>query len=314
VDTPLDSQAEVPFEGDVELPGQFGKGGFTVNPRITAPAMGPPPGTSLSTIPKGAYVNPSTGQPEMLTGPGGLVEKTRGQMNPFGFVGRGNPYWRAAIAGAEITRATPTANDAAPTNMWNQRPSGVGGMPGPQVVNPPTPYRPEDSPSFTAPAPATYPHMPWPDTGVAPAVGPTTRGGGGRATLPAVGPAAAAQQPNLGNYGASPFTTLDYRPNSGPNERNRGSPVATALDLSRLFGGGQPAPAPAARPAGILSGDPEVPGRGPAIVPGMNPTGNLALTGGNVRPGEIRSVQVPYPAPKPKKRSSTTSQGGGYKS
>jgi len=117
-----------------------------------------------------------------------------------------------------------------------------------------------------------------------------------------------AQQPNLGNYGA--FTQVD-RPNADVAGGARGRqsvPYTTALDLSRLFGGG----APAARPAGMLSGDPEVPGRGPAIVPGMNPTGNLALTGGNVRPGQIRSVQVPYPPSRPKKKSSSTSEGGGY--
>jgi hypothetical protein len=246
VDTPLDSQAEVPFEGDVELPGQFGKGGFTVNPRITAPATGSPPGTSLSTVPKGAYVNPATGQLELL--PGGASSG----FNPLNFLNALPlpPIARGAIAGAGVMAPTPTANDAAPTNMWNQRPSGVGGQPGPQVTNPPAAY-PQDYPAsrlLDRPAgyPQDYPVSRLLDSPAAAAAAPAARGG--RATPAAAGPAAAAQQPNLGNYGASPFTTLDYRPNSGPNERNRGSPVATALDLSRLFGGGAPAAAPVTAP------------------------------------------------------------------
>ena len=37
------------------------------------------------------HVDPTTGQPEMLNGPGGLVAKSRGALNPFGFIGGGNP-------------------------------------------------------------------------------------------------------------------------------------------------------------------------------------------------------------------------------
>jgi hypothetical protein len=47
----------------------------------------------------------------------------------------------------------------------------------------------------------------------------------------------------------SPFIGLDYRPNSGPNERNRGSPQGTALDLSALFSHPAVAAAAAAHPA-----------------------------------------------------------------
>ena len=102
------------------------------------------------------HIDPTTGQPEMLTGPGGLVEKTRGALNPFGFLGGGNPYWRGAIAAGGVLSPTQTANDAAPTDKWFQKPSGVGGMPGPQVTNPPQPDHPSTMryPSWpTPPAP-----------------------------------------------------------------------------------------------------------------------------------------------------------------
>ncbi len=313
VDTPLDSQAEVPFQGDVDIPGQYGPGGFYKPngvPSLVAPTSGPAPGTSLSapsdwrnpfTSPR---IDPTTGQPEMLTGQGGIVDRTAPK-NPMSWLTMGanlfgNKAKLAALAAAEATRATPTANDAAPTNMWNQRPSGVGGMPGPQVVNPPTPYRPEDSPSFTAPTPASYPHMPWPDTGATPAAAPAARGGP-RATPAAAGPAAAAQQPNLGNYGATPFTTFD-RPNMSPQNSARdrqGAPQMGMLDLSRLFGGGQPvvnpdAPAAAAQPVS----SPVAPGGGMSKAPGfMGP-----LQKGAVWPKEM--------GPKKRPKDSASSQGG----
>jgi hypothetical protein len=213
-------------------------------------------------------------------------------MNPFGFVGRGNPYWRAAIAGAEITRATPTANDAAPTNMWNQRPSGVGGMPGPQVTNPPfeQPHRVANHP-YPLPFESGFPELSssMPARPITPTPATAYPARPQQTTPAAAGPAAAVQQPNLGNYGASPFTTLDYRPNSGPNERNRGSPVATALDLSHLFGGGSPAAAPAAAALASILARPDLAQRVP-----------------------LSKTPLPVPRPKDKAKSSTTSQGGGY--
>jgi hypothetical protein len=50
----------------------------------------------------------------------------------------GNPYARAMIAAGGVMQPTPAAGPGAPTNSWMQRPSGVGGMPGPQVTNPTT--------------------------------------------------------------------------------------------------------------------------------------------------------------------------------
>ena len=283
---PPDDSTGVQWQNDVNLPGQFkgggagfGPGGFQSNPRLTANPAGPPPGMSLPTNTAGSaptnaagmtpHIDPTTGQPEMLTGPGGLVEKTRGSMNPFGFIGRGNPYWRGAIAAGGVLTPTP-AETGELSPQQSLPPRTAGGFT--------TNMDPTTTP-YNAP-PATYPHMPWPpnadnadnthmpwpDTG-APGVGspapavPVPR--------PAPGGAVARQRPNLGTYAAppaaipsNPFTTLDYRPNSGPNERNRGSPVATALDLSRLFGGGQPAPA-VAPPMGYAGVRPDLAQRVP---------------------------------------------------
>lgn len=322
---PPDDSTGIDWQNDVEIPGQFkgggagfGPGGFRGSPKLTAPASGPAQGLSLSNdggggtfdprsssafrgprwggnpppgfdmnsaaptnaAGMGPHVNPATGQPEMLTGPGGLVEKTRGAMNPFGFIGGGNPYWRGALAAGGVLTPTPAETGEFNPAMITGRPDapmgGVHGLP--------------------AAAPATYPHMPWPDTGVAPAAAP-------RASAPVAGPAAARQRPNLGTYGAppaaianSPFTTLDYRPNSGPNERNRGSPQATALDLSRLFGGGQPAPAAAAPGAA-----PRPAPAAPVDTTSNAPWGYGPIQQGNVwKPGGTRT-------PSGRRKSSSTS-------
>jgi hypothetical protein len=302
VDTPLSSQAEVPFEGDVDIPGQYGPGGFYKPdgvPSLVGSAAGQQ-GTSISTIPKGAYINPSTGQPEMLTGPGGLVEKTRGQMNPLGFAGRGNPYWRGAIAGAGVIAPTQVAPGTLTPAQLAHGPSD------------PADLLPKSTPNFVRPEgeiQRTFPSWPTPGPGAAPAaaplppsrpVTPTPATAYPQQVTPtAAGPAAVAQQPNLGNYGASPFTTLDYRPNSGPNERNRGSPQATALDLSRLFGGGAPTAPSAAPVAAPTYSQPSIQLIERSKAPGtMGP-----LQKGAVWPKEM--------GPK-KRKSSSTSEGGGY--
>ena len=223
------------------------------------------------------HVDPTTGQPEMLTGPGGLVEKTRGGMNPFGFIGGGNPYWRGAIAGAGALAPTPAETGEFNPPMIAGRPeapmSSVHGNP--------------------AAAPTTYPHMPWPDTGVAPAA------------APAASPAAARQRPNLGTYGAppaavanSPFIVAD-RPNMSPQnsaQGRQGAPQMGMLDLSRLFGGGQPAPA-AAAPYGL---------RRRATRPGATGSvGSDAVAAATTRDASL-------PPRRPKVKVSSTSEGGGY--
>ena len=256
---PPDDSTGVNWDPDTDIPGQFGRGGFRTAPRLTGPASGPPPGVSLSGpggTPTNAagmspHIDPTTGQPEMLTGPGGVVEKTRGAMNPFGFLGGGNPYWRGAIAAGGILQPTPTANDAAPTNKWFQRPSGVGGMPGPQVTNPPvggpggigsdanTPVMGAGGFPTTYANPGAQP--PAPD-GMPPPAIPIGGGPGNvmqsptRRTPRAAGPAAVRQQPNLGTY-SGPFSQ-SYRPNADVAGGARGRqsvPQMTTLDLSKLF-------------------------------------------------------------------------------
>ena len=335
---PPDDSTGVNWDPDVDIPGQFGKGGFYGAPRLTAPASGPPPGVSLSgpggtptnAAGMGPRIDPTTGQPEMLTGPGSITDRqfTSKFNNPMSWLTMGaNLYPPAripALAAAEITRATPTANDAAPTNLWFQRPSGVGGMPGPQVTNPPVGGPGGIGSDANRPVlgaagfPTTYANPgaqpPAPDGMPAPAIpiggGPgnvmqspsgTPRGGGRRAA-PAAGPAAARQQPNLGAYGGSPFTTVD-RPNANPGigggmlgggvnspRGQGGAPLGTALDLSRLFGGGQPAAAAPVRApvAAPVYHQPSI-----RMVPPAIPIGGGA---GNV-----------MEAPSPRRKSSSTS-------
>ena len=316
---PPDDSTGVQWDPETELPGQFkgggagfGPGGFQGSPKLTAPAVGPPPGLSLSNGGGGGapapggwrnpftslHIDPATGQPEMLTGPGGIAEKTRGSMNPFGFVGRGNPYWRGAIAAGGVLTPTPAeTGELSPRFLTGQ---GVQpGLSAPQGA----PYEvPRGMPGRAVDAPATYPHMPWPDTGVAPAASPQAP------AAPAASPAATRQRPNLGTYGTppavvanSPFTTFD-RPNMSPQNSAQGRQGASQmgmLDLSRLFGGGQPAPA-AAAPAAA----PYPPPR--PIAPVYKQPSIREVPPGPMDPSIIARQGMRRP------KSSSSSQGGGY--
>ena len=95
-------------------------------------------------------------------------------------------------------------------------------------------------------------------------------------------------------------------PNASPQNSMRGGPQATALNLAGLFGGrGAVNPnAPAANAQPVSAAAPPVPGplaaNGPTPYgpnsPRLNPSGNLALAGGNSPgPNQYRSVPVPYP-------------------
>jgi hypothetical protein len=347
---PPDESGAPPFENDVDLPWWQGGGrGFGYPPRgvtLTTPggAVGgggpnvvPPtnaplrPGASPAIRPGG--FGPATNATFPSQGGGGMFSNLQSFLPSI----LRNPYVGAAAVPAAIAAAgykygepgrekltvDPRIDAASSGGFDVGQPLGPAQPDAPVAAPPPaaapvTPigYRPEDDPSFTAPrgAPgrAGPPQMgmPWPDTGAAPAIGSPAPARPRVAAAP--GSAVAAQRPNLGYY--SPFTTLDYRPNSGPNERNRGSPVATALDLSRLFGGGQPAPAAAPAAAPYRSVTTTDPSRGLPVTPGLNPSGNLVLAGGNVSPGVVRSVPVPYPPTAPggrRPKSSTSSQGGG---
>ena len=310
-----DSSVDDSSEGPPWWRGGFGLGGFFGNPSLTAPATGAPPGTSLMTPTNaagmGPHIDPTTGQPEMLTGPGSITDRqfTSKFNNPMSWLTMGaNLYPPAripALAAAEITRATPTANDAAPTNLWFQRPSGVGGMPGPQVTNPPQPDHPSTMryPMWpTPPAPtgidATIP--PFTARPVTPTPA-TAYSASPVATSAAAGPAAVRQQPNLGAY--NPFTTVD-RPNASATGWNPGAPQATALDLSRLFGGGQPAasapyPLPPPRPAAAAPAD--TVSNAPWSEGPLQQNNQWRGSGGRTPSG-----------PRPRFKASSSSQGGGY--
>jgi hypothetical protein len=199
--------------------------------------------------------------------------------NPLtGPLGGGNPYWRAALAAGGVMAPTPTANDAAPTNAWFQRPSGVGGMPGPQVTNPGQPARP-----YT-PTPEHYPS--WPTPGVAggvpskaathaaaPPGSPSDTPRPGRSSAPSAnaGASGAAAAPPASN---PRFVQLDQGQNIDPTARNRG-PQMTALNLAGLFGGGaqRPSPSPAspnANPANLPTRNAQ-PVSGPLAAGGVAP-------------------------------------------
>ena len=59
---PPDDSTDINWDSDVDIPGQFGRGGFRTAPRLTAPASGPTPGISLSG-PGGAA---ATGSPDVV--------------------------------------------------------------------------------------------------------------------------------------------------------------------------------------------------------------------------------------------------------
>ena len=117
-----------------------------------------------------------------------------------------------------------------------------------------------------------------------------------------------AGAPNLGYYQPNDrFVPID-RPNApaegGGQQGRGGSPQMSALNLAGLFNRGQqPAvnpnvPAAAAQPVAAAAPIGPTP-YGPNS-PRLNPSGLLALLGGNQPdPNAYRSVPVPYPPPRP---------------
>jgi hypothetical protein len=323
--------------GDTDIPGNFGKGGFSPTGRtLTAPTT-PPRGLTLAPtsdtplvpqqpVNRGAsgpgfgvgwrnpftapHVDPTTGQPELLSDPNLSSKSNIGGWNPASLLGGGNPYWRAIIAAGGAVTPTPAETGELPLSLSGARP---------EYPHTPTP-QPAPGGNSGYPDVIGYPHMPWPDTGVAPGVAPgqparpvtptpataypPTPPPRPRAMPTAAGPAAVRQQPNLGNY--SPFIGIS-RPNADVvNRGGRSSDSGvqgTALDLSRLFGGGQPAPvaAPVAAPAPVAA-------RAPAPIY-KNPSIRQVFPTTPLGQGGIGS-DARFPLRKPK--SSSSSQGGGY--
>ena len=201
--------------------------------------QGATPGAPSMGFPAQAGAPPTFQQGQPMNGPGGPA--AGGGFNPLAMLGNMNPYARAAIAGAAVMQPTPTASDdQAPTNLWNQRPSGVGGMPGPQVTNPPQPQHPSTMryPSWSTPGPggssgtANQPqgspsNTPPPGAGPAdpplPPRRPKNLGGQGQA---ASAPAAIAANPRFG--------TVQYQVGSGRGPLST-NPIYTTLNLADLF-------------------------------------------------------------------------------
>jgi hypothetical protein len=195
-----------------------------------------------------AHINPQTGQPEYVGGPGATI----GLGSP---AARYIPKWlgnRLAIASATAPAVMEgLTNWAHSGNVPSSAAFGgdTGGVPiadqtaltAPAPAPFVQPHRPVSHPyplpfesGFPTASPAAAPRMP-PRTAT-PASAYATPG-----TTP--GPVNGKINPASINLGRSPFTTI-YRPNADPLHPGMGGPPkTTALDLSHLFGGGQPAAA-----------------------------------------------------------------------
>jgi hypothetical protein len=155
---------------------------------------------------------------------------TGGGFNPLSALAGANPYARGAIAAAGVMAPTPAGGPDAPTNLWMQRPSGVGGMPGPQVG--PAPYDPLSSihspGAVMANAPPGQPSD-TPRPGGHPGPGspmPPRRPKNGAT------PAAASRPSSSSSSSSNPrFGTVQYQvPGSGGGPLSR-SPIYTTLNL-----------------------------------------------------------------------------------
>ena len=338
----------------------YGPGGFFGDPRLTGPAGGDPWGMSLGSAPPNVAgtseaiggFDPRTNSAALRqpiptnralvpSNGGGLFGRLRGWLpsilggNPAAAIGVGTP---AALAAHRYKYPEPGRETLSVEPRIDAASSGgihVGQRLGPSQPDSTTPFQQPAHPSTMR-----YPMWPTPPAptgaGIDATIPPfTARGQPSRPVTPtpataypaspvampaAAGPAAARQQPNLGNY--NPFTTVD-RPNASATGWNPGAPQATALDLSRLFGGGQPA---AAAPRAVGGGaptaaNPNNPYWGPN-------TAGRAVGGGPIMPTDITGfpvagVNVPAAASgftvnpdlstrRPRPRSSSSSQGGGY--
>ena len=140
--------------GDTDLPGQYGPGGFRGSPRITAPAIGPPPGTSLSAVPGGGGA-PAQGGPDIF-GPQNRAIPLNKSVGPFtggsatenmirsglrrvpGVIGAGAR--RIPGVGQIIDAVTPTdplaprSMDEAPMWSWPKQPGGARPEPPPESL------------------------------------------------------------------------------------------------------------------------------------------------------------------------------------
>ena len=225
----------------------------------TSDAGGGPPGTSLNTT--GPQSPPAPADP---TGTSVTQNQTidpaefqgadsggSGLSGAAGALGTGGIWGLGSYLMGKTVEPRPAGGPDAPTDKWFQKPSGVGGMPGPQVTNPPAPSQrgmpfPQNndvSPQMGMPwagnnagqpDPSQQMGMPWAGNnagrpyGVGPpaaAAAPPAAGGGGRGRInpasvnlgrgvPGVHPAV-AQAAAAAQQPGSPFTMVP-RPNANP--------------------------------------------------------------------------------------------------
>jgi len=199
---------------------------------------------------------------------GPMGDAAAGGAVPGGF-GGGNPYWRGAIAAGGVLTPTPAETGELPLSMSGARPQhppSTGAMPTPPQMGMPFPQNEQVSPQMGMPWAGNNSGQPLPLGGqhirtpaaVAPPGNPS----------PAPGPINGRINPASVNLGNNPWITAS-RPNMSPQnsaQGRQGAPQMGMLDLSRLFGGGQPA---AAAPA------PAIGSPAPAVPP-VRPRGALA--------------------------------------
>lgn len=273
---PTDDSTGNSWDSDVDLTGygNFGPGGFAPNPKLTGPATGTPPGLSLSGPGGNAdslTARPATPAdaaamrgPQMSSGPQNLrpgmspaIRNGPGPYTDASILGRVRG-WLPGILGAASPAAVPAITAAgSAAGLWAEprtprvdpriSAAGTGGFDVEQPLGAAQPTQPMHPNSAAAPLPfeSGFPTpaaaTPMPARPVTPtpatAYGFPTPPIRPRAAAPvAAGPAAARQQPNLGNY--API----YQPNIARTGNVRGgrsgddnAPMMGALDLSRLF-------------------------------------------------------------------------------
>jgi hypothetical protein len=207
-----------------------------------------------------------------------------------GFLGGGNinPYARAAIAAAGVMQPTPTANDQAPTNAWFQRPSGAGGMPGPQVTNPMTQPGADGINPYAAAAAANPPQGgPYVGSGAP----PDFRGPPSRPYTPT---------PNPGPMDPSIIAHMNAAPQGTPSDTPR--PGGSPRPQKNLGMGQSPTasvpPTSTGNPFGLYQ--PQVPGSGQGGPLSRSPIyTTLNLFGGAQSAAAANPANVPAPAATP---------------
>ena len=227
--------------------GGFGGGQSSINANPPVPFQGPgqaQTGGPVNAAGQPQYAFPAIRQ-ALASGPGNTNQPA---VLPH-LTGDGpNVQGRPILPYANPNTAALANAASIPTNGVNGGNIPIGGGPG-NVMQAPT--GPQNIPIGGGPGNT----MEAP-TGTPAAQPVLNRGGGGRVVIP---PTARAQAPGAtAAPGQSPFITID-RPNANPGtgggmlggalaspRGQGGAPVATALDLSHLFGGGQPVAAPAA--------------------------------------------------------------------